>query len=207
MVDIKPRAVLTNFKRLTNLWLHTVGSLVLAIRITRPSTCTIIVFSPDSPATRVGKVLVVAGRAPACWQVWRGMQYRRSVKGRMLLTEFETSARTESKRMTNHNTPQLSRIGLPVHCATFHGLSRLNTQAVFAPPPLNMHMEGTTLHKTACHRAHSDQQEDLYVPGLRGSHIICGWESCLQMFRIKTLLNTGKTERRVFTCCDTICRT
>jgi hypothetical protein len=58
------------------------------------------------------------------------MQYRRSVQGRMLLTELETSAHTESKRMTNHNIPQLSRMGLPVHCATFHGLSRLNTGAV-----------------------------------------------------------------------------
>jgi hypothetical protein len=58
------------------------------------------------------------------------MQYRRSVQGRMLLTEVDTSARTESKRMTNHNTPQLSRMGLPVHCATFPGLSRLNTRAV-----------------------------------------------------------------------------
>jgi hypothetical protein len=58
------------------------------------------------------------------------MQYRRSVQGRMLLTELETSARTEKKRMTNHNTPQLSRMGLPVHCTTFPGLSRLNTRAV-----------------------------------------------------------------------------
>jgi hypothetical protein len=49
---------------------------------------------------------------------------------RMLLTELETSARTESKRMTKHNTPQLSRMGLSVHCATFQGLSRLNTRAV-----------------------------------------------------------------------------
>jgi hypothetical protein len=58
------------------------------------------------------------------------MQYRRSVQGRVLLTELETSARTESKRITNHNTPQLSRMGLPVHCATVPGLSRLNTRAV-----------------------------------------------------------------------------
>jgi hypothetical protein len=58
------------------------------------------------------------------------MQYRRSVQGRMLLTELETCARTESKRMTNHNTPHLSRMGKPVHCATFHGLSRLNTRAI-----------------------------------------------------------------------------
>jgi hypothetical protein len=48
----------------------------------------------------------------------------------MLLTELETSARTESKRMTNHNTPQLLRMGLPVHCAIVPGLSRLNTRAV-----------------------------------------------------------------------------
>jgi hypothetical protein len=47
------------------------------------------------------------------------MQYRRSVQGRMLLIELETSSRTESKRMINHNTPQLSGMGLPVHCATF----------------------------------------------------------------------------------------
>jgi hypothetical protein len=53
-----------------------------------------------------------------------------AVQGRMLLTELETSARTESKRMTNHNTPQLTRMGLPVHCANFPGLSRLNTRAV-----------------------------------------------------------------------------
>jgi hypothetical protein len=58
------------------------------------------------------------------------MQYRRSVQGRMLLTELKTSARTESKRMANQNTPQLSRMGLPVHCATVPGLSRLNTRAV-----------------------------------------------------------------------------
>jgi hypothetical protein len=58
------------------------------------------------------------------------MQYGRSVQGRMLLTELETSARTESRRMTNQNTRQLSRMGLPVRCATFYGLSRLNTLAV-----------------------------------------------------------------------------
>jgi hypothetical protein len=48
----------------------------------------------------------------------------------MLLTELETSARTENKRMTNHNTPQLSRLDLPIHCAAFPGLSLLNTRAV-----------------------------------------------------------------------------
>jgi hypothetical protein len=48
----------------------------------------------------------------------------------MLLTELETSVRTESKRMTNHNTPELSRMGLPVHYATVPGLSRLNARAV-----------------------------------------------------------------------------
>jgi hypothetical protein len=55
--------------------------------------------------------------------VWRGMQYRRS---QAFITELETSARTESKRMTNHNTPQLSRMHLANHCAVFPGLSLLN---------------------------------------------------------------------------------
>jgi hypothetical protein len=48
----------------------------------------------------------------------------------MLLTELEMSARTENKRMTNHNTPQLSRMDLPIHCAAFPGLSRLNTRTL-----------------------------------------------------------------------------
>jgi hypothetical protein len=42
----------------------------------------------------------------------------------------ETSARTESKRMTNGNTPQLSRMDLANHCAAFPGLSLLITRAV-----------------------------------------------------------------------------
>jgi hypothetical protein len=45
-------------------------------------------------------------------------------------TELETSARTESKRMSNHNAPQLSRMDLANHCAAFPGLSRLNTRTV-----------------------------------------------------------------------------
>jgi hypothetical protein len=32
--------------------------------------------------------------------------------------------------MTNQNTPQLSRMDLPNHCAAFPGLSRQNTRAV-----------------------------------------------------------------------------
>jgi hypothetical protein len=40
------------------------------------------------------------------------------------------SARIESKRMTNHNTPQLSRMDLANHCAVSPGLSLLNTRAV-----------------------------------------------------------------------------
>jgi hypothetical protein len=46
------------------------------------------------------------------------------------ITEVETSARSESKRMTNHNTPQRSRMDLANHCAAFPGLSRLNTRPV-----------------------------------------------------------------------------
>jgi hypothetical protein len=46
------------------------------------------------------------------------------------LTELETSAFAESKRITNHNTPQLSRMDLTNHCAAFPGLSLLNIRAV-----------------------------------------------------------------------------
>jgi hypothetical protein len=79
------------------------------------------------------------------------MQYRRSVQGGILLTELETSARTESKRMTNHNTPKLSRMGLPVHCATFPGLSRLNTRAV---PNTNRINTNTNMHALSGIRIH-----------------------------------------------------
>ncbi|XP_023707737.1 methyltransferase-like protein 25 isoform X2 [Cryptotermes secundus] len=48
----------------------------------------------------------------------------------MLLTELETSACTENKRMTIHDTPQFSRMDLPIHCAAFTGLSLLNTRGV-----------------------------------------------------------------------------
>jgi hypothetical protein len=55
-----------------------------------------------------------------------------STRKNAFITELETSARTESKRMTNHNTPQLSRMDLANHCATFPGLSLLNTRAANA---------------------------------------------------------------------------
>jgi hypothetical protein len=57
------------------------------------------------------------------------------------ITELETSARTESKRMTNHNAPHLSRMDMANHCAAFPGLSPLNTRAVqsaFLLKPLMM---------------------------------------------------------------------
>jgi hypothetical protein len=47
------------------------------------------------------------------------------------------SARIESKRMTYHNTPQLSRMDLANHCAASLGLSLLDTRAVYrrdSPP-------------------------------------------------------------------------
>jgi hypothetical protein len=48
------------------------------------------------------------------------------------ITELETSARTESKRMTNHNTPQLSRMDQANHCAVFPALSLLITRTVYS---------------------------------------------------------------------------
>jgi hypothetical protein len=74
----------------------------------------------------VGEVRVLAGRTPACWQVWRECSTRKNA----FITELKTSAGTESKGMTNHNTPQLSRMNLANHCAALPGLSLLNTRAV-----------------------------------------------------------------------------
>jgi hypothetical protein len=54
-----------------------------------------------------------------------------STRKNAFITALETSARTESKRMTNHNTPQLSRMDLANHCAAFPGLSLLNTRVVY----------------------------------------------------------------------------
>jgi hypothetical protein len=39
------------------------------------------------------------------------------------IIELEASARTKSKRMTIHNTPQLSRMDLTNNCAAFPGVS------------------------------------------------------------------------------------
>jgi hypothetical protein len=55
------------------------------------------------------------------------MQYRRS---QAFITEFETSTRTQTKGMTNHNTPQLSGMNSANHCAAFPGLSALSTITV-----------------------------------------------------------------------------
>jgi hypothetical protein len=46
------------------------------------------------------------------------------------MTELETSARPERKRMTNHNTPQLSGMDSANHCAAFPGLSALSTTTI-----------------------------------------------------------------------------
>jgi hypothetical protein len=46
------------------------------------------------------------------------------------ITELETSTRTQSKRMINHNTPQLSGMDSANHCAAFPGLSALSTTTV-----------------------------------------------------------------------------
>jgi hypothetical protein len=51
---------------------------------------------------------------------------------RAFITELETSIRTKSKRMTNRNTPQFSRMDLANHCPAFPELLRLNTRAVLS---------------------------------------------------------------------------
>jgi hypothetical protein len=52
-------------------------------------------------------------------------------RSQAFITELETPARTESKRMTNNNTPQVSRIDLANHCAAFPGLSLLSLSLFF----------------------------------------------------------------------------
>jgi hypothetical protein len=53
-----------------------------------------------------------------------------STRKNAFITELDTSARTESKRMSNHNIPQLLQMDLVNHCATFPGLLLLNTRPV-----------------------------------------------------------------------------
>jgi hypothetical protein len=66
----------------------------------------------------------------------------------MLLSELNTSARTENKGMTNRNTPQLSQMDLPIHCAAIPELSLLNTRALlnsargWVDPGVKVRLEG-----------------------------------------------------------------
>jgi hypothetical protein len=46
------------------------------------------------------------------------------------MTELETSARPERKRMTNHNTLQLSGMDSANHCAAFPGLLALSATTI-----------------------------------------------------------------------------
>jgi hypothetical protein len=55
------------------------------------------------------------------------------------MTELETSARPGRKRMTNHNTPQLSGMDSANHCAAFPGLSALSTTTVLDQTALTYH--------------------------------------------------------------------
>jgi hypothetical protein len=61
----------------------------------------------------VGEVWVVAGELQHADKCGGECSTRKNA----FRTELETSARTESKRMANHNTPQLSRMDLANHCA------------------------------------------------------------------------------------------
>jgi hypothetical protein len=74
----------------------------------------------------VGEVWVVAVRASDADKCGGECSTRKNA----FITGLETSVRTESKRMANHNTPELSRMNLANHCAAFPGLSLLNIRAV-----------------------------------------------------------------------------
>jgi hypothetical protein len=55
-----------------------------------------------------------------------------------VMTELETSTRIERKRMTNHNTPQLSGMDSANHCAASPGLSALSTTTIHYEPTIGM---------------------------------------------------------------------
>jgi hypothetical protein len=83
------------------------------------------VLRADSPPTRGRGSFGSGGESSSMLLVWRGMQYRRS---QAFITELATSTRTQRKRMTNHNAPQLSGMDSANHCAAFPGLSALSTK-------------------------------------------------------------------------------
>jgi hypothetical protein len=62
------------------------------------------------------------------------------------MTELETSGRPERKRMTNHNTPQLSGMDSANHCAAFPGLSALSTTTIRNLDTIHLEV-GTFGHK------------------------------------------------------------
>jgi hypothetical protein len=101
------------------------ASLPLQIGIAR-------VFRRDSPPTRSRRSEGSGGESPSMLTSVEGNEVQAFFVLNAFITELETSARSESKRMTNHNTPQLSRMDPANHCAAFPGLSRLNTRAVNA---------------------------------------------------------------------------
>jgi hypothetical protein len=74
----------------------------------------------------VGEVLVVAGELQHADKCGREC----STSKNAVMTELETSARPERKRMTNHNTPQLSGMDSANLCAAFPGLSALSTTTI-----------------------------------------------------------------------------
>jgi hypothetical protein len=84
------------------------------------------VFRRDSPPMRSRRSTGSGGESSSMLTCGGECSTRRNA----FITELETSACTESKRMTNHNTPQLSRMDLSNHCTAFPGLSLLNIRAV-----------------------------------------------------------------------------
>jgi hypothetical protein len=81
------------------------------------------VFRRDSPTTRSRRSTGSGGESSSMLRSVEG----NAVQRRAFITELETSACTENKLMTNHNTPQLSRMDLANQCAAFPGLSLVNT--------------------------------------------------------------------------------
>jgi hypothetical protein len=77
----------------------------------------------------VGEVRTVVGRAPACWQVWRGMQYKEEC-----FYNWAWGVCSHWKQTNDSSQhPSISRMDLANHCAASPELSLLNTRAVPRP--------------------------------------------------------------------------
>jgi hypothetical protein len=116
--------------------------------------------------------------------------------------------RLQSGQMTNHMTPQLSRMDLPIHCATFCGLSLVNTWTVLTTIRRIRHLQKNRywMHGTKSLLNSQDlfcSSKDWKVvssPNIRRQHVrnsVLSWYHALNVF-IMVSLDWRHLKRRHF---------